>query len=82
MAHVQFVLITSFEPGGGYKYLMVIVDLFTSFTWLRPIPNKDTTTLASVLWDMFKDFGWPRVVQSDGRDATNITAVMRTMHGG
>jgi hypothetical protein len=57
---------------------MVIVDLFTSFTWLRPIPNKDTTTLASVLWDVFKDFGWPRVVQSDG-DATNITAVMRTM---
>jgi hypothetical protein len=78
MAHVQFDLVTSFEPGGGYKYLMVIVDLFTSFTWLRPIPNKDTTTLASVLWDVFKDFGWPRVVQSDG-DATNITAVMRTM---
>jgi predicted regulator of amino acid metabolism with ACT domain len=34
--------------------------------------------LAAVLWDVFKDFGWPRVLQSDG-DATNVTAVIRTM---
>ena len=27
---------------------------------------------------MFSHFGWPKVVQSDG-DATNITAVIRTM---
>ena len=78
MEHVQFDLLSSFDPSGGFTYLMVLVDLFTGFTWLRPIPNKDTHTLSSILWDVFKDFGWPRVVQSDG-DATNITAVLRTM---
>ena len=78
MEHVQFDLVSSFEPSGGYSYLMVIVDLFTGYTWLRPIPNKDTTTLAAVLWDVFKDFGWPRVLQSDG-DATNVTTAIRTM---
>ena len=78
MDHVQFDLVSSFAPSGGYHYLMVIVDLFTGFTWLKPIPSKETKTLAAVLWDVFKDFGWPRVLQSDG-DATNVTAVIRTM---
>ena len=78
MEHVQFDLISSFDSSGGFTYLLVLVDLFTSYTWLKPIPNKDTQTIAAVLWDVFKDFGWPRVVQSDG-DATNITTIIRTM---
>ena len=78
MDHVQFDLVSSFVPCGEFTYLLVLVDLFTAYTWLIPIPNKETRTIASALWGVFSNFGWPKVVQSDG-DATNITAVIRTM---
>lgn len=78
MEHVQFDLVSSFVPSGEFTYLLVLVDLFTGYTWLIPIPNKETRTIASALWGVFSHFGWPKVVQSDG-DATNITAVIRTM---
>jgi hypothetical protein len=78
MDHVQFDLISSFVQCGEFTYLLVLVDLFTAYTWLISIPNKETRTIASALWGVFSNFGWPKVVQSDG-DATNITAVIRTM---
>jgi hypothetical protein len=38
----------------------VLVDLFTANTWLIPIPNKETRTIASALWGEFSNFGWPK----------------------
>ena len=47
------------------KYMVVIVDICTRFVFLRPIPNKEMGTVADVLFRVFCDVGFPKVIQSD-----------------
>jgi hypothetical protein len=52
MDQVQFDLVTSFgesttgqllhDTDGGFRYLLVVLDCFTSFTWLTPLLDKAT----------------------------------------
>ena len=94
MDQVQFDLITSFgeadagqlthDNDGAPRYLMVVVDCFTSYTWLTPMKDKATVTIAASLWQIFSRFGFPKILQSDG-DATMVTDVVKEMihsHGG
>ena len=86
MDQVQFDLITSFgdDTDGVLRYLMVVVDCFTSYTWLTPLKDKSTATIAASLWLIFSRFGFPKILQSDG-DATMVTDVIKEMihsHGG
>jgi hypothetical protein len=94
MDQVQFDLITSFgeadagqlshDAVGVLRYLLVVVDCFTSYTWLTPMQDKATATIAASLWLIFSRFGFPKILQSDG-DATMVTDVIKEMihsHGG
>jgi len=64
--HIQIDLCLSFpESYDGYKYLLVIVDLFTSFVIVRPLKDKSANSVADVLWDVFSLFGFPKILQSD-----------------
>lgn len=49
----------------GFNFLLVVVDVATKFVWLRPLRNKEDTTLARVFFELCCDFGFPRVLQSD-----------------
>ena len=49
----------------GETMLLVIIDLFTGFTWLRPLKNKKAKTVANTLLEIFLDFGLPKILQSD-----------------
>ena len=69
MDHLQMDLITSITPNKHYKYLLVVVDVFTSYTFLRPLPNKETDTIANALFGIFADFGTPLILQNDGEPA-------------
>ncbi len=65
---LQLDLYTAFESvpsPSGAKYIMVLVDVFTSFCILRALPNKEASTIARVLWSVFSDFGPPISLQSD-----------------
>ena len=67
----------------GMKILLVITDLFTSYTILRALPDKEEHTVAATLWQIFGDFGPPRQIQSDGgAEFTNkvIKAIIKS-HG-
>ena len=58
--------------------MLVVVCVFSSFCWLRPLKDKNTTTLARKLWKIFCLFGFPRVFQTDG-DATMCTDIIKAM---
>ena len=62
-------LITSFKANDRYKYLLVVVDVFTSYTFLRPLTDKKTETIAAALFAIFTDFGTPLVLQNDNEPA-------------
>jgi hypothetical protein len=53
-------------------YLMVIVDICTKYVILRALPNKQSDTVAKCLIEVFGDYGFPRIMQSDnGREFKN-----------
>jgi len=60
------------------RYLLVLVDVCTRFVFLRPIPNKETITVMTTLYDIFTLIGFPRLLQSDnGREF--VSKVMNEM---
>jgi len=49
----------------GYKYVLVIMDEFSSFMILRPIRNKTSQTIYTELLDCFTTFDFPQFLLSD-----------------
>ncbi len=50
---------------GGYKCLLVIIDIFTGFVILRPITTTSAEIIAYELWQVCCTFGIPKIIQSD-----------------
>ena len=48
-----------------HNFILHIVDVFTNFSLLRPIENKEAVTIAKELWKTICDFGPPKIIQSD-----------------
>ena len=49
----------------GMTAILAIVDVCTGFVLLRALLNTQAETIAPVLWQIFNDFGFPKVIQSD-----------------
>ncbi|HYT43837.1 MAG TPA: RNase H-like domain-containing protein, partial [Methylomirabilota bacterium] len=49
----------------GNHYLLIMIDICTRFCILRAIPDKKSDTLIHTLVQVFCDFGFPRILQSD-----------------
>ncbi len=49
----------------GNTFLLVVVDVFTKFVWLKPLLTKDRYDVAQALFDIFCLFGFPKILQSD-----------------
>ncbi|SAL94830.1 hypothetical protein, partial, partial [Absidia glauca] len=49
----------------GNTWLLVMVDVCTRFTILRALPDKKSDTIVHTLIQVFSDFGYPRIIQSD-----------------
>ena len=49
----------------GQKYILVVVDIFTRFVFLRAIQDKSAQSIAKELYLICCDFGHPRIIQSD-----------------
>ena len=47
------------------RYLVVIVDAFSKWVELYPIPNWKASTVAAVMFDFIKRYGTPTIVRSD-----------------
>ena len=67
----------------GMNFLFVITDIATRFTLLRAIPDKTALTIAACLYQIFADFGFPKIIQSDnGTEFVNsVVDELRTSFG-
>jgi hypothetical protein len=43
----------------GLLYLLLVVDHCTKYSWAVPVPDKETTTIADYLYDLFTLFDVP-----------------------
>lgn len=50
---------------GGNKYILILIDVFTGFIIVRPMPNKESGSVLSCLKEIFASFGSPAILQSD-----------------
>ena len=41
----------------NYKYFLLLVDVFSSKVFVRPLKSKDSKTVAMALEDIFNEFG-------------------------
>ena len=67
----------------GNTYILTIVDVCTAYTVLRPLYSKEMEVVARRLWEVFTDFGTPKILQSDnGLEFVNkVMKAMTTLHG-
>jgi hypothetical protein len=61
--HIQFDLSGPYK--GEFTQLLIISDVFTNFTILKPLKNKQTSSIAEALFEVFTLVGIPLIVQSD-----------------
>lgn len=58
----------------GYKYILVIIDIFTKFIYLYPLKKKEGIDVASILSRVFLSGDIPDTLQSDnGSEFRNAT---------
>ena len=63
----------------GFKYILVMLDICTRFCILRCLPDKSANTIVKHLIQVFSDFGYPRILQSDnGSEFKNVTIKLLT----
>jgi transposase InsO family protein len=56
----------------GFKYILVVVDVFTRFVFLFPLKNKTMPLITKTLVDLFCLVGFPKIIQSDnGKEFVN-----------
>jgi transposase InsO family protein len=56
----------------GNIYGLVLVDICTKYIITRPLPNKQSDTVAKALINIFADYGLPNIIGSDnGREFRN-----------
>jgi len=64
--HIQIDSSVHLPPApGGYKALLVIIDVFTGFVILRPIKTTSADIVANELWQVCCILGLPKIIQSD-----------------
>jgi hypothetical protein len=80
--HVAIDLAQLTTSRDGYTYLAVIADVCTRYVFLRPLRTKSAVEVAEVLYRLFADVGFPRILQSDnGSEFVNelISALLLRM---
>ena len=71
--HIQIDLVTDLPLShSALSIVLVVTDVASKFTLLRPLTNKTAKCVAAALLQIFMDFGPPSILQSDqGREFIN-----------
>ena len=49
----------------GVKYVLVVVDIFSKYLWLRPLKDKTGTSVVRAFTDIFNEGRRPNKIRSD-----------------
>ena len=66
----------------GYSYVLVVVDTFSKYMWLRPLKNKLGESVAKAFKDIFKGERKPKRIRTDkGQEfrAKPVTSLMQSL---
>ena len=78
-SQLQIDLLTSLpETSDGYKYVLVVICVFSGFVLLRALRTKQAVEIGEVLWLIFCDFGPPKVLMSDN-EPTMVSEVLEAI---
>ena len=58
-------LICGFHSASGYNYVLVVVESYSGFVWLRPLMEKMVIGVSDRLIEIFFSFGFPQRICSD-----------------
>ena len=50
----------------GNSYILSVIDLFSSYLVVKPMKTKSMEEAASEIYKIWSDFGFPKILQSDG----------------
>jgi len=60
------------NQNSGYRYILTVIDIFSRFSWARPLKTKRGEEVASAFKDIFDEGRIPRRIQTDeGREFYN-----------
>ena len=66
MDHIAVDTIGPFPiSSNGYNYVLIAVDIFTRFVFLKALKDKTAQSVASSLYEIFANFGHPKIMQTD-----------------
>jgi hypothetical protein len=67
MEHMQADLVDmgAFQSQNTFRYILVMVDLFSKFLWARPLKGKDGPEVESAIMDVLWNEGFPTIFQTD-----------------
>ena len=57
--------LAEFEKFEGYRYLLVVIDVYTLFLWTYPLRDKTSQTVIQHMQTVFNSVGKPNTVNSD-----------------
>jgi hypothetical protein len=63
--HIGIDLAQISQSAAGYNYVLVVVDICTRLLFYRPLKKKTMEELTPVLFQLFCDIGFPKIIQSD-----------------
>ncbi|KAL0490195.1 hypothetical protein AKO1_006542 [Acrasis kona] len=70
--HISIDLMHLNESKKGYSKLLVMVDKFSRFVWLKPILTKTKEEVSDAILNVFLTFGFPSTIKSDnGKEFLN-----------
>ena len=54
------------KHNNGFKFIMVMTDIFSKYAWLKPLKSKDRITIKNALGHIFSEIiKRPKVIQRD-----------------
>ena len=60
------------DDNDGYKYLLVVIDIFSRYAWVKPIKDKTANEIVQAFNQIISEGRVPRRLRTDG--ATDFTS--------
>ena len=54
------------KENNGYKYVLLAIDVFSRYIWLRPLKTKYAKEIVNALKTVFKEGRQPNIIRTDG----------------
>ena len=70
------------KDNNGYSYVLVVVDTFSKYMWVRPLKDKQGSSVSKAFEDIFKSNRKPNRIRTDkGQEfrAKSVTSLMQSL---